>query len=379
MKTLLPTKFSDVEDTVSTLLDELGFSIKSVKLEGKCASFKAESQHAGETSVTLVLFYFKKRKVGEVDLKRIMVEVEKENYSKALVISLSDFTQGSYNYASKKPIDLVDSAEFERLASKHGSSVGGKESEEELFVYEFSFQDNLSKKNAEKILGDKAKKSLSLFGKPIEKIVAVTRKLAPIAKVSLTLNNISKSFFVNLNTGRLYFLRTGFFPKKLILDDVDFLGLTSDLSDNGILIFGEIVRARNISAIEVGLGTDLTLHEKTGILLKLKARKLVGVVEKNEATYLSNVNVLPLDQDRYNLEEYYIVERNVKSDSMSDKIRFEIQDTLRRMSLFFGSETMLEKVAYLPYYEGTYVNRKNQVRYRTLRSLRLKAGRVRDD
>ncbi|MFH1835496.1 MAG: restriction endonuclease [Methanobacteriota archaeon] len=379
MKTLLPTKFSDVEETISTLLDELGFSIKSVKLEGKCASFKAESQHSGDTSVTLIRFYFRKRKVGEVDLKKIMGEVKKEKYSKALVISLSDFTAGSHKYALKKPIDLVDSGEFERIASKHELKVGGKESEEELFVYEFSFQDNLSKKTAEKILGDKAKKSLALFGKPIEKIVGVVRKLTPIAKVSLTLNGISKSYFVNLNTGALYFVRTDFFSKKLVLDDVDFLGLTSDLSDNGILFLGEIVRARNISAIDVGLGIDLTLHEKTGILLRLKARKLVGVVEKNEATYLSNVNIPPLNQDRYNLEEYYIVERNLKSDSESDKIRFEIQDTLKKMSLFFGSETMLEKVAYLPYYEGTYVNRKNQVRYRTLRSLRLKSGRVGDD
>lgn len=356
-------KSSDFKEDVSKLLVELGYDVESVSVSGNSIKFKAKTSSGKLEEKTLVAFYLRKVKVGDAILKEVMNEVKKDNYSKAVVFSMSDFTKNAITYVAKKPIDLIDAEGYGRLCIKHGLAVGKAGEDEQLFVYESAFQPGLTIEEARNRFASHRRKMFKYFGRYIEDAPEVTGMLVPAAKVSTKIYGKTKSFFINLKTGTIYYTRQDVIKKKRVLEEGEFYSLFSRLDDVAVSMLGEVVTKTHMPMSKMGSGTDLSMQEKVKVIMRLKARKLIDVVEKRaEPSVYSNFNIPDLKDERFNLDETYESTENLKISFESDKMTYEVEELARKLALFFGENTVLEKVTYVPYYQGVFVDGKSRVR-----------------
>lgn len=359
----MPMKSSDYKEDVSKLLIELGYDVESVFVSGKFIKFKAKTSRGEVEEKTLVAFYFRRAKVGDAILKEVMKEVKNDNYSKAVVFSMSDFTKNAITYAAKKPIDLIDGQGYGRLCIKHGLAVGEAREDDQLFVYESAFQPGLTIEEARNRFASHRRKMFKYFGKYIEDTPEVTGRLVPAAKVSTKISGKTKSFFINLKTGTIYYTRQDVIKKKKVLEEGEFYSLFSQLDDVEIRMLGELVMKTHMPMSKMGSDTDLLMQEKAKAIMRLKARKIIDIVEKRaEPIVYSNFNIPDLKDERFNLDETYESTENLKISFETDKMTHEVEELARKLALFFGENTVLEKVTYVPYYQGVFVDGKSRVR-----------------
>jgi hypothetical protein len=361
-----------VEEAVSKLLVKLGYTVSSVNVSGKCVTFKAKAVHGGIEESTLVVAYSKKAKVGDPALKEVMKDVSEQRFSRTLVFSMSSFTDKAVAYAQDKPIELVDVLEYERLLVKHGLAVGKVEGKD-MFVYEYAFKPGVSVEDARRVFESQRKKSFLFFGKPSETLSEVEGKLAPAVKVTALLNGGKKNFFVNLHDGRLHYVRRDVLKKQLVLEGERFLDLIFELDDEMLSVLGEVVCQGQIPLSTVGSSGNLGIQDKLRLALRLKSRKLIDVLDKGEPVLISNVDLPDFREDRFDLERFYGAAGRLETLFSSDGMKYDSGEVARKLSLFFGGDAVLEKVVYLPYFRGVFVDSRSRVRYGLLSGLKENA------
>ncbi|MFH1788503.1 MAG: restriction endonuclease [Candidatus Altiarchaeota archaeon] len=363
-------KPSDFEDDASKLLFELGYEVESISVAGKCLKFRANTRRGKLDEKTLVVFYFRAGKIGDPVLKGIMKEVKKNNYAKALVFSMSDYTREAVAYSQKNPVELIDREGYRRLCVKHGLVAGEAGEQERLSVYESAFQPGLTVEDARRIFTSHRRRMFNYFGGYVEDVPEVAGRFVPAAKVSTTLEGKTKSLLISLTTGCLYYTRRDVIRKKRVLEEGEFYGLFKNLANNEIMLLGEVVRKTEVQMSKLEL--DIAAAEKLKILMRLKSRKLIDVVNKKEPTVYSNMNIPDLRDERFNIEDYYESTKNLRIVFETDEIKHEIKELTRKLALFFGEDTIFEKVTYVPYYHGVFIDRKSRLRREKITALKEK-------
>lgn len=363
-----------LEETSLKLLDRLGYTVESSHVSGKNVCFKAKSFHGGIEESTLVCVYAKKTMVGEKSVAEIMDRILKDNFGRALVLSASDFTAGAVSFAQDKPVDLIDSRQFKRLLVKHGLLEGELEAEKRNFIYKHAFTAGLTEEEAGEYFESVKKKNPPLIGRARETVSRVELRYAPLAKVSAPLNGEVRVFYVNLNTGGLVYFRRDILKKNTVVEEADFIRAINDLEAGQIRMLGEVVRAEQARFSMIGADGAYSDVMKGGILFELKTRRLVGVTKERNPLVTSNMSLPRLSDDRFNLEERYDMTDGMESIHESDRIEYPVDDVAEKTGLFFGGNTVIEEVAYMPYYRCSFVDGQSRVRFGVHPALREKTS-----
>ncbi len=372
MKDAYSTNSEGVEEAVSKLLGKLGYAVTYVNVSGKCVTFKANASRGGVEEQALVVAYSRKGKIGDAVLTSVMADVSEQHYTKALVFSRYGFTEKAVAYAQDKPIELIDAEEYERLLVKYGLAVGTRKEREDMFVYEFAFTPGLTEEQARMVFATQRRRLFAFFGPPTETVSEVSGRFAPVARIATLVCGKPKSFFINLNNGSLYFVRRDVIRKTTVLEGARFIEIIAGLEDEMVAVLGEVVCHGQIPMSEVAAESGLALKERMRTVLRLKARKLIDVMDRGEPILLSNVNLPNLKDDRFDLERLFETRERLETTWKADDITYSVDALERMLSLFFGGEARVEKVGYLPYYRTAFVDGKSRVRSGFLNALRGK-------
>ena len=363
---------------VGELFKKLGFTVSSVEVIGKTVRLKALS--VGSQGKFLIVAFSQKKMVGDGVLKKIFERLRDEGFDSAYVVSLKGFTGKALEYAAEKPFELFDGPEFERLLVEHGlrEVEGG---EDEVFVYESAFLKGFDELQAKGFLRGMEKKVLGLFhgGKGLEYLpfefdvlTDVECRYAPVAKLRAEVGGVERVFFVDLSDGGLFHVRRDVLKKRLVVEKNDLGVLFRDLDGDGIRILGDVICKREVRLSELAVDVPVDISDRTRILLRLKARKVLDVVDGEDPMVYSNLNIPCFTEKRFDLESFFSSSADVEASERADDVGVDVEFLMTSLSFFFNCNTILEKVVYMPYYQGVYVDSKGRVKVRVLHALKEK-------
>lgn len=183
----------------------------------------------------------------------------------------------------------------------------------------------------------------------------------------------SNVFYINLNNAELYYVSRGFFSKRLSVQKSDVLAKIIDLPDAAVAFLSDIVKRGSIKHHELNKKHFLFLDGNFDMILMLKTRELIGYDIKylGVREYFSRMNLLDLDDKRYNLGNFLATEKKDIEAKEVDELKHEPQLVLDVLKNFLQGDGAFTKIVYLPYHECKYVDKAGGFRYLRLIDLRF--------
>jgi len=370
----------EFEDLILGFVQKLGYVVQSAKLDERgVVSILAKKDDPVSGTPTFIEARQSKKKTTLKHLKKLSAYMQDENVTEAIYFTTGGLSSGAEDYAAKNSIRVVGGRTFAELAAKHGLSEKEQEVKPAGYrIFEEAFKLGVSREQATEYFESKKSKTfMGVFGVS-EKVVDVVEGYIPVGAFELTRTDEvrsgamttvvkkvvkSNTFFVGLSNLNLFYVEKSLFSKGSSLGVSDILHQSQGLSDGSINILSKIMREGVVPAEEMNRTHPLFMDEHRKDFLLLQSKGLISIDDSKTPQFLSNLDILPFDNQKYNLKEYAQVETSVNTSFPTDPITYEPNAVLEMLKLLFEASGSFRGITYLPYYKCKFVDDNEMFRY----------------
>ncbi|MFH0859665.1 MAG: restriction endonuclease [Candidatus Altiarchaeota archaeon] len=337
----------DFEKVLSDMLSGMGYTISSIRLEGDMITIRAKT--TGKILKKAVFEVHRTRKVSKHDVSSLLKRVEAEGYDSLHVISLDGFQKGVRSYCGRKSVEAMDGSRFLRLIKKEAPDSAGRERH---ILYTLSFGRGIPPEEAEKHFKKILRKGPLGFGAK-ERIMGVECRYTPLGRFKITeakadiLADRADDFYVDLNSGLLYYVTFGLHRNKIRVRSSDVLAkllkLPMECSNLlGFVFEREITNFHDIVSVERDVVNE---H-----ILMLREMDLIEVTSDPNPQILSTLNIPRPANIRYDLGHHLRILESQDTSCEADRIIYDTDLIAGVLGSFFRMPFEFKDVVYFPYY-----------------------------
>ncbi|MBD3387750.1 MAG: hypothetical protein GF416_01765 [Candidatus Altiarchaeales archaeon] len=369
-----------LRDYVLAALSKIGLSVSSVEVRGEHeVRVFARTEHKAVDNSVFVEARKQKRRVGRHEIEKLKEWMDDENSDSGVFISLSGFTDEAYEYASERGIRAFTPEDLDGFGSERHVSP-------EHHIYAKVFEEAVDLVGATNYFNARRRKSLFGLGGYVEDIDFVEGRYAPVGVFELkrkadprqhptpnTTVGGENTFFINLTSCEIYYLYLGVAGRGARLKASNVLRRMMDLSEPAVRIIGDIVGGKELLFEDMDVDQKLLMQEDPHMMAYVENLGLVWRRDDGRG-YLSNIDLPPFNDTRYNLYDHLAVKESVESRCPADEIVYPPSGLLQLLKDFMKSDGEFHGVIYMPYYYCRFVGSNGAYRYETLDNIRFKNG-----
>ncbi|MFH0862854.1 MAG: restriction endonuclease [Candidatus Altiarchaeota archaeon] len=342
--------YGDFRGYVLGYLPKIGLTASTVTMEGPHSIRVAARGGTGEGVLLIALKHT--RKVGVHPLMGLGREMAAGGFSRGIFLSTSGYTLEASEYGLAHDMTLIapgQSAEASAIWAQ-----GQKTDSRNIFerVFASSMDDAAAKAFFEK---ERHRPIMGLIGRD-ERIDSIEGRFAPVGCFALgRAGGASNRFFVNLSSCNLYYIYRGIRGNEVNLRFYELLHRIMDLNQNSLRILSDAVEWQELNLSRLDPKYHGFLQENYNNVLTLQNRGLIGM-SRDGGSILSNVNLKPFRDERYDLGRFLAEEPSVESRNPVDAVAYAPTAVLHLLSGLLQAEGEFKGVTYMPYYTCRYAS-----------------------